>query len=176
MLRETYMLLKQRLSTEVTALKHVDWNLGQLNMDAEDPVPITPSAYIGFSPISWDTYRSAHIQRGLLEFSVTLVSDTAYGDDRDMTDTQYINHLTIEASIYKALAGWRANLSYLPEFDDLPNAVWILETITRTQSIPHNILSMRVQTTQVFTSMMTDYYALPEFQTAIINHLNIVNS
>jgi hypothetical protein len=171
MLREIYMLLKQRLSTEVAALKHVDWHLEQTNQDGDDPVPITPAAYIAFEPIPWGTQgRSGQIQKGLLEFQVLLISDTAYGDDRDMTDKVYINHLAIEQAIYQALQTWRGRISMLTEYAALsgtPNDVWLLETIVRTQSDPHNILDTRIQTSQTFQCQIFDYAAVPQLVQAM---------
>lgn len=164
MLREIYLTLEKHLSDSITSLKLVDWDLQQYAQDSEDAVRTTPAAYIAFQDIDFMTLNR-YVQRGVLQFDVTLVSQTAYGDKNDMTDVTYINHLAIEQSIYTALQGRRYYLSNVPGItllDDDDNPV-IIETIERTQRTHHNELSSLVITSQRFRATVFDYSAHPDY-------------
>jgi hypothetical protein len=165
MLREIFLTLENHLSTSIAALKLVDWDLQQYGQQGEDAVRTTPAAYIEFQDITWMTLNR-YIQRGVMELEVTLVSQSAYGDKKDMTDTTYINHLAIERDIYKALQGRRFVLSDVPgvtleETDDDPV---IVETIERIQRTHHNELDALVVTTQRFRANVFDYSAHPDYE------------
>lgn len=165
MLREIFITLENHLSTTIAALKLVDWDLQQYAQQGEDAVRTTPAAYISFQDITWMTLNR-YVQRGVMEFDVTLVSQSAYGDKKDMTDTTYINHIAIERDIYKALQGRRYMLSDVPgvtleEGDEDPV---IVETIERTQRTHHSELDGLVVTTQRFRANVFDFSAHPEYE------------
>lgn len=156
-------MLKQQLQS-IEELSLIDYDLGQYSQAGEDHVRATPVCYIGFSPIEWETLPK-RLQVADLEFTVTLVSLSAYGDDRDITDTEYINHLAIEDKIYKALHGQHFLLSSLNGNANLAGTDEdrvILNSIVRTNSNPHSQLNNLVSTSQTFISRSFDYSAVAQ--------------
>lgn len=164
MLREIYLVLKDHLSTSVAQLKHIDWDLGQYNQEGDDHVKATPAAYIKFNTIEWSTYLR-YIQRGVLEFEVTLVNQSAYGDENDMVDTTYIDHLTIERTIYAALQQMRFQMNDVPGWPDDEDENILMETIERISQAPHTEQDTLIVTSQTFRSTVFDYSAHPEYIT-----------
>ncbi|HMN89779.1 MAG TPA: hypothetical protein PKD70_11230 [Saprospiraceae bacterium] len=165
MYREIYLTLKQHLSTDVVSLKLIEWDLSQYDQVQEDAVVTTPSAYIRFDDIEWGTLNR-YVQRGVMNFSVSLVNQTAFGDGQDMTDQSYINHLATENEIYRSLQGRRFSLQDVPginlsEEDDNPV---LIETIERTGYEPHSELDNLIVTRQSFRATVFDYSAHPEYQ------------
>lgn len=168
MYREIYLTLKQHLSASVAALKLVEWDLSQYDQLQEDAVMTTPSAYIRFDDIEWGTLNR-YVQRGVMNFAVTLVNQTAYGDGQDMTDTAYINHLATETAIYKALQGRRFSIDDVPGITLQPDDIdaIIVETIERTGYEPHQALDNLIVTRQTFRANVFDYSAHPDLQDAL---------
>lgn len=168
MYREIFLTLQKHLDDGIAALKLVDWDLQQYNQQQEDAVITTPSAYIAFQNIEFATLNR-YIQRGVMEFTVTLVNQTAYGDAKDMTDTTYIDHLGTETTIYQKLQGNRFYLSDVPgvtlgpEDDD----VVLIETIERTGYEPHATQDNLIVTRQRFRANVFDYSAHPDYQEII---------
>jgi len=163
--REIYLALEDHLSDAVTALKLVDYDLGQYNQDGEDAVRTTPAAYIRFVQVDWSTLNR-YIQRGVMEFDVSLVSQSAYGDKNDITDVTFINHLAIESAIYVAFQGRRFLLSDVPgitlgDEDDDPVLV---ETIERISTTPHGEQDALIVTSQRFRATVFDYSAHPDYE------------
>lgn len=176
MLKEVYLLLKQQLSA-ISSLKNIDWFLDQYAQLGEDYVPASPEVFIEFTPITWSTLPGS-IQRAELIFNVHLISDTAYGDERDMTDTSYIDHLNIEQNIFKALMNKRMLLSDLPGNAALlgtNNDRVMIESIIRMESIPHSGINNIISTIQTFKATIFDYTANPDtFQ--VIANINVDTS
>lgn len=168
MLREIYLTLKSHLSDTVEELKLIDWDLGQYDQQGNDHVRSTPGAYIRFNQVDWATYNR-NIQRGLLAFDVTLVNQSAYGDDKDMTDVTYINHLAIERAIYVALQNNRFAMNNIPEWPDEDDENILIETIERTGQTPHSDIDNLIVTTQQFRATVFDYSAHPAYITHLAN-------
>jgi hypothetical protein len=168
MYREIYLTLKQHVSANVAALKLVDWDLSQYDQVQEDAVITTPAAYIQFQDIEWGTLNR-YVQRGVMNFAVTLVNQTAFGDGQDMTNQSYINHLATETAIYKALQGRRFSIDDVPGIVLAPDAVdaIIVETIERTGYQPHQALDNLIVTRQTFRANVFDYSAHPDLQEAL---------
>lgn len=170
MLKQIYQVLKAHLETQVTELKHVDWYLNQFAQVGEDAVRITPAAYIRFTPLEWQHLKGPqNVQRAVMELELHLVSDTAYGDGRDMTDATYIDHLGIEAKVYRALQGKRWMLSTSPGYEDLEGTDAdrvLIETLVRTMTEPHDELDNLIVTVLVFQGNIFDYSAAPDFELA----------
>lgn len=169
MLDLVYLGLKKRLTEKVPALDGIDWHLNQYAQVGDDSITITPGLYIKFLPIDWKTMPD-NIQRGVLVFETHLVSDTAYGDERDMTDKDYIDHLGTESRVFQALMNFRLLLSYVPGYAALantPNDQVLLESIVRTNSVPHGELDNIAKTNQRFQGVMFDYSAQPQLQTVL---------
>ena len=172
MYREIFLTLQKHLDDGIAALKLVDWDLQQYNQQQEDAVITTPAAYIAFQNIEFATLNR-YIQRGVMEITVSLVTQTAYGDAQDMTDTTYINHLGIETAIYKALQGKRFNISDIPGVTLGPDDddVVLIETIERTGYEPHATQDNLIVTRQSFRANVFDYTADPAYEevTAALN-------
>lgn len=169
MLQLVYPVLKQHLNAEINALKLIDWDLGQYNQAGEDHVRTTPAVYIGFDPIEWETLPKG-IQRSVLSFTLTLVSHSAYGNEKDMLDTTYINHLSIWNLLYSKMQNKRFLFSQLPGNSALAgtaNDHVILESVVRVSSDPHSTIDNLVVSTHRFEAMMYDYAAVPGFQTVL---------
>lgn len=166
MLKQIYQVLKNHLTAQVTELKLVDWYLGQFAQLGEDAVRTTPACYIRFMPLEWQHLKGPNnVQRAVMQLEVFLVSDTAYGDDRDMTDTTYIDHLGIETKIYKALQGKRFLLSAAPGYEDLEDTDGdrvLIESLLRTMTDPHDGMDNLIITSMLFQSNIFDYSASPE--------------
>ena len=115
------------------------------------------------------------VQGANLSFAVMLVTDTAY-DDQDKRLTQ-TGHPEKAENIYKALSGYFANLSALPDFSNLAGTdddYRILNSIRRTQYRPDHNMSNLIITDQQFTCYMKDYSAVDEFQ-EVTKGLEITN-
>jgi len=169
MLQLVYPVLKQHLNAEISALKFIDWDLGQYNQLGEEVVRASPVVYIGFDPIEWETLPKG-IQRSVLSFTLTLVSDSAYGDERDMLDTTYINHLGIWNELYSKMQNKRFLFSDLPGNSALAgtaNAHVVLESVVRINSDPHSNIDKLIVSSHRFEAMMYDYSAVPGFQTVL---------
>lgn len=169
MLKEIYTLIKNELSA-ITEIKRVDWDLGQYAQEGADYIPITPEIFIAFLDIQWQTLPG-NIQKGVLTFDVTQVSETVYADDRDMLDIDNINHLNIEAKSYKALMNKRYLLSDIPEHQalaDTDDDRIMIESIVRVGSIPHNTINNLILTTQQFQCTVFDYYANPASRQVLV--------
>lgn len=170
MLRETYLALKERLKTKLPEVKEITWDMAQYEqIPGEDVLHITPALLIKFNPVTWQT-QPGNLQRAVLEFEITLINDTAYGDERDITDTQYINHLAMESKVFKYLMNHRILLSDVPGMSALKNTAndaVLLESIVRTNTRPHDELDVFVRSTQVFQSTIFDYSATPVWQTIL---------
>lgn len=168
MLKQIYQVLKAHLTTQVTSLKLVDWYLNQFAQTGEDAVRATPACYIHFTPFEWQHLKGPHnVQRAVMEVEFHIVSDTAYGDDRDMTDATYINHLQVETNVYKALQSKRFMLSAAPGYEDLEGTDddrVLIETMVRTMTEPHDELDNLIVTVLVFEANIFDYSASPEFE------------
>jgi hypothetical protein len=169
MLDLVYLALKKRLTEKVPALDGIDWHLNQYAQVGDDSITITPGLYIKFLPIDWKTMPD-NIQRGVLVFETHLVSDTAYGDERDMTDKDYIDHLGTESKVFQALMNFRFLLSYVPGYESFfttANDRVLLESIVRVSSVPHGELDNIAKTNQRFQAVMYDYSAQPQWQTVV---------
>jgi len=170
MLKQIYQCLKNHLQTEVTELKLVDWYLGQFAQLGDDAVRATPAAYIRFTPLEWMHLKGPHnVQRAVMELEIHLVSDTAYGDDRDMTDTTYIDHLGIETKIYKAMQNKRFMLSDTPGYEAMAgtaNDLVLIESMVRNLTVPHDGMDNLIITVLVFQSNIFDYSASPAMDAA----------
>jgi hypothetical protein len=163
--REIFMTLEDHLNDAVAALKLVEYDLEQYLQEGEDAVRITPAAYLRFVDVQWMTLNR-YVQRGVMEFDVTLVSQSAYGDKNDIMDVQYINHLAIQRDIYKALQGRRFYLSDVPniDLDENDDNPVLVETIMRTGTTPHNTQDALVITSQRFRATVFDYSAHPDYE------------
>ena len=162
-----YLAIKHYLSTVIPALKHIDYDLRQYNQIGGDHILTTPALYFSPDSTKWTT-QTNNVQRGLLSFTLALVSETAYGDDRDITATDFINHDSLESSVFVKLMNKRFALHEVPGYElveDTANDVTIMESIVRTEQTKHGSPNSNlIITRQTFESTVFDYSALPEWQ------------
>lgn len=166
MLREMYMALKAHLETNIPALQYIDWHLNQFIQDGGDHILVAPGLYIRFNPTSWTT-KPDKLQMATLEVEFHHISETAYGDERDMLDTSYINHLGTEEMIHKMLMNKRFLLSDVPGFGNLKDTTLdkvLMESMVRVQSQHHSEISNIIQTSQTYQCTVFDYSATPAWK------------
>lgn len=165
MRKEYYTALKTHLGT-ITPVQLIDYDLRQYMQRGDDVVRATPALYIGFKNIDWDQLPN-NVQTSVIDFTVTLVSSTRYGDDRDITDTDYIDHLAIENAVYKHLQNHRVILHHLPGFAAVENTeddLVLMESIVRVGTSTHQYIDNLMTTTATYRSKVYDYTATPEWQ------------
>lgn len=168
MRKEYYTALKAHLGT-ITPVQLIDYDLQQYRQQGDDVVRATPALYIGFKDIDWSQLPN-DVQSSVIDFTVTLVSSTRYGDDRDITDTTYIDHLTIENAVYKHLQNLRIILHHLPAFvavKDTDDDLVLMESIVRVGTSTHQYMDNLMITTATFRSKVYDYSATPQWQTIL---------
>ncbi len=166
MLKEAYEIIKKQLQDEVPELKLVDWDLNQDAQVGDTHLKATPAALISFLPVDLRS-QTQKLQRGQLKWRVRLISLTRYGDERDMTDTLYINHLAIETKIYQALHSRSFLLSFLPAYAGIDPTLdrVILGNISRMKYQPHGTINNLISTWQEFSTDFCDITAMTIWQT-----------
>lgn len=165
-MKKEYYIILRNLLRSLNLFKLVDYDLQQYNQTGEDHVPITPGAYIGFRDIRWQVLLQ-NVQRSDMIFTITTVTETAYGDERDILDTSNINHLDIERQVYQALMGQRFYLSDVPGYGSLlntPNDTVLLDNILRSQTQTHKQINNLIITTMPYAAIAYDYSAMPAMQ------------
>lgn len=162
-----YIAIRDYLQTAIPELENIDWYLGQFLQEGDDAVLITPAVYIRFQPITWKT-RPNKIQVSTnAQIEIWLVSETAYGDERDMLDTTHINHIAIESKIFQALMNKRFSIQ-----DAVPASTetfTMMESMVRTQSTIHDLLDNLIITTQTFQTTIYDISATPNYNQILID-------
>lgn len=159
MFKEYYQSIKQLLS-QIDGLKYIEYYLGQYDQIGDNHVLDTPIAYVELLPTNWSTGQS-NLQEGLLSFRIHLVTETAYGDERDITST---NHLDLVAKIYKALQGEGAMFE-----DEQENSYTLMNKIERRNSTPHSTINNLIVTTEEYCSYVFDWSAMPKTRTLNVN-------
>lgn len=170
MLRLIYLAIKSCLELGVPELEHIDYNLNQFLQVGEDHILVTAGAYIRFEPVRFKTV-SAGVQRvDEFTFSVHLINETVFGDERDLIDTEYINQAATEEAVYKTLHGKTLMLSHVPGYEQLAGTEQdqvLLNSIERVRLDPHRELSGIVETVITFSGIAYDLTARKEFQTVL---------
>lgn len=169
---EHYTGIKQ-LVEDIPGINHTDLDLKQYLQNGDDAILTTPAIYISLGDVDWNTLPGK-IQRGVMPFTITLVNETMYGDDQDITNTEHINHFAIESLIYQALMNKRVLLSDIPTYQALEgtkNDVVIMESIVRKSTNTHKNINNLIVTTTPFTATVFDYKAADIWQTilAVLN-------
>ena len=161
MLANLYTIFKYKLRyphwrtvlENATQYIEVDWYLGQ-DLQMGDQVRNTPIAYIEFLPMTFITLSNG-VQHGIVTFNVHLITETAYGDERDMIN-ETIGHQALETGIYKCLHNQRTII----DVNDNLQVVWH-ENIVRKSLTPHTRINKLVKSTQTFRCLAYDYSAYP---------------
>lgn len=167
MLKSIYLALKAKIVQPwyrpvpidpddiIEDLIRVDWYLGQDMEQGEDHVLNTPVCYIQFLPMVLTTLPS-NVQHSTLRFNVILLTETVYGDERDMLHLE-IGHQRLETDIYRALMGRRTVI------DVGGKDVTIHESIVRRELTTHTSINNLVKSVQLFECVAYDYSAYPEY-------------
>lgn len=169
MRKEYYTGLRTHLSN-LSSIEIIDYDLQQYSQSGDDVVRITPALYIGFPSINW-TQLTQGVQTATIDFSTTLVSSPRYGDDRDILDTEHINHLDIENHVYQALQEHRLVLSDLQGFDsvkDTDNDFVLMESIVRAGTSTHQQINNLMITKTTYRSQVFDYTAMTQYQKLLV--------
>ena len=173
MTKHHYAALKARLTSQIPGIAHVDWYMGQDDPgDGETWVWKTPAAYIEFAPVDWVTL-GGNVQRGLLVVTVRLVTD-GMGDGDKALESPALEHFDFLSEVFRALQGFRANLSTLPQFAPLAGTGddrILLETVTRINSRTTHESSNLLRSEQTFSCICYDYAAVP----AVMSVLATIN-
>jgi hypothetical protein len=161
MIEIIYNIIKTALTAYMPAVKVIDIDLAQYQQKREDAVRNTPAVYIKLTDPTW-RQLPRRVQKSVLVFSLTVVSDTAYADDRILTDHSNNNHLKLHDDLYKCLLNKRYLLSYLPQYaalKDTPLDRQMIETITRVSSKFPSAINNLIISTQTFEAVVYDYSA-----------------
>lgn len=167
-----YSALEKRLMEKLDWLHYVDYFLNQYNDPENNKVRTTPAVFIEFAPVDWKQ-QGAKVQSGLQYVMIHLVNESYYDDKERILDTQVVNHFSKESQVFAVLAGFRASLSYLPQFAHLANTsedVQIMETMTRINTNADHELEPFLVSIQVFATTVFDYSAIKDYsQTAEVD-------
>lgn len=174
MIEIIYKIIKSALVAFIPDAKLIDIDLAQYQQKREDAVRATPAIYIKLNDPIWRALPGG-VQKSTLVFSIAVVTMTAYGDERDITDHTNINHLKYHDDVYKCLLNKRYLLSFLPEYITLAgtaNDRQMVETITRTGSKFPVSLNNLIISSQIFEAVVYDYSAQPQL-TAVLAQLDL---
>lgn len=175
MIKNYYLLLKQRLEAALPDVKEINLYAGQLEQDGKVVLAVVPSVFIEFSPATFEDELEG-VQRTSMQFSVYAVSEALYQDDRKYLDPN-INHLELCEEIHKALHRYGALLSDLPPYASLkgtPEDCTIINKLRRTSFEPITIPNSNLLATiQVFEGLFVDLTAVTNLTEAVINALEI---
>lgn len=167
MLKNIYLALKAKLvqpwyfpdptdpDDVIEDLIRVDWYLGQDLQIGDDHMLNTPVCYIQFLPVRLTTLPS-NVQHGTIQFNVILITETVYGDDRDMLHPK-IGHQPLETKLYRALQNQRT----VVKIDN--KDITIHESIVRRQLTTHTSINNLVKSVQYFECVAYDYAAYPQY-------------
>lgn len=176
MLKQIYLSIKSKIiqpwyfptpidpDDVIEDLVRVDWYLGQDRQYGQDHVLNTPVCYIEFLTTPLVTLPS-NVQHGTIKFNVILLTETVFGDDRDMLHPK-IGHQALETNIYKAIQGQRTVLNINGK------DITIHESIVRRQLTTHTSINNLVKSIQYFECIAYDYSAYPQYQ-EILASLNL---
>lgn len=163
-MREIYQALKNYLDEQHAWLDDIDVDYGQYR-NQNGQIRTSPMVFIGFQPIVW-SQQLENVQRAVLSFDITLVSQTAYGDDQDLEDTNYIDHWARAAFLFSSLHNCRFRLSDVPGMEalaDTDDDRILMESIVRTQQGQHNVQRNLITTSDRYQTTIFDYYALKDY-------------
>lgn len=178
MYKYPYKLLKNRLSTEIPALKEVAWELGQGTREAKGSLKTSPTVTIRFLPTDMKSLGNG-IQEGTVNAEIKLLTDCLYDDDKRVEDTdeEALNHLDLVDEIHKAISGYSGMLSHHADYAELAgteNDVRIFNTADRIGINTDQSMGSIMVTVQTFKMYTKDYSGNPEFQ-KIVKPLEIKN-
>jgi hypothetical protein len=171
-----YILIRERIKTEVSALNEVMYYLGQPDTNEDGELLFTtPAVFIRFDQV---VTKSLNLVMGLpnkqqaeVLFTVTLVDETAYDDDRRILDTT-MNHIGKVNAIFLALQGYVGKLSDIPGNSALANTVddWIVcNPMDRRRITTDHSVRGTIATAQQFVCIVNDLCTLPQYIDVMLN-------
>lgn len=151
-----FLLLRQRIQTELTEVKEVAFYTGQDT--TKGGLKIAPGVYVKFMDIIPRSLGEG-IQEAEIEFELILLSDCLKeGDDR-IYDGNELTHLAIADKLHKNISGYGARLSDYTDFAatlDTPLDYLVLGTCDRVgYSHTHDNKAI-MKTTQRFKTYLKD--------------------
>lgn len=159
MIDHIYTVLKHKIQNphwredNTTPYIFVDWYMGQDMQNGEEPLIVTAGIYIQMMPTVWKTLLNG-VQRGELQFKTILLSETVYGDEKDILSTD-IDHVKTLQEVFKSLMNER----YAYTLPDDEEAI-LFESIVRTATAYHNRISNIIRSEHLFKCIAYDYTAL----------------
>ena len=167
MLTYPYEILKAHLTAEVTEQREIDWFLDQLNpKDKNASVVAVPALYIEFLPLTMRDL-GGRLQSADAEFNIYLATENVIDNGKRMKKDQPLDHMRIFDKIHKALNGFSAKLSALPEFVALLNTSQdqrVMNSCTRVAvTPPHQMRKGIMVSVQRFSTIIYDHGAAKQY-------------
>ena len=159
MIAHAYTVLKSRI-LELEGIDYVDWYTGQDLQNGDQHIKKTPAVFIEFLPTQWIQLGS-DVQQSEQQVRIHLVSQTRYGDEYDMLDTDNINHEGLQTALYKHLQG------YGYEYTDDGTTYPLISSMVRTNLTHHHTINNLISTYQQFDMVIHDYSGCPEMEEII---------
>lgn len=176
MYKYIYLLLKQRLNTEIPEIKEVTRNAGQEGTGSgRKKTLVLPGLYLSFLPTNVASLGRG-IQEGVVEFTATLKTDCFYDDDKRYSQ-DILDHYGLADLVHRYLSGYSARLSDLPAFaalKDTPEDYLVFNTIDRTAIDEGQEQRSVMRTVQTFRCLAMDYAGNKKFQ-KIVRDLEILS-
>ena len=150
MTKEIYEAIEKRV-LEALPTTYCDLFLGQYHDETGNPLWSTPAVLIEFAPVNWDPFPDGQ-QRAILEFTLHLVSETAYDSSKRITAT---DHYANQEALHRFFNRWVCRLTYLGMTGD----VVLMNTVVRTRTEQSNDMLSLIVTRQNFKTQITDFTA-----------------
>ena len=171
-----YILIRERIKTEVSGLMEVMYYLGQPDTDENGELLFTtPAVFIRFDSIVTRSLQPIvglpNRQYAEVLFTVTLVDETAYDDDRRILDVT-MNHIGKINAIFLALQDWNGLLSDVPGNGALLGKVddWLVcNTMDRQRITTDHSVRGTIATAQQFSTIVNDICPLPVYAAVMSN-------
>lgn len=158
-----YQILKLRLQTDIPELREVEFYTGQdSTSDKTAALKAAPGVYISFLPSNTENMSGQKIQSAAGQFETMLLTECLLDGDKRIKKDHALDHMVLVDKIFKSLQGFRAKLSYLPEFAPLKNTVKDQNVINSIDRIgipiqPHIARKAMMKSVQRFGAVMYDH-------------------
>lgn len=176
-----YLILKQKLQTDLPELKEIDWFLNQYDPNKKEAGFVTaePGVYIEFPDDIEMQQLGFNIQMADVEWTLHLVTTNVYENDKRIQKLTPTDHAWIMDKIFRSLLNWSSKLSYLPAFASLANTNTdqrVIGTIARSGINPPKVLKSLMVTKQKFRCVMYDHASNPAVTTQMNVPLQLITT
>lgn len=164
-MKEIFLLLQQRLQTQIPGLNEVDWYMGQYLQSGDNTLYAVPAAYIEFEPAE-PTDLPKGMQLLDLAINIHLVHEALYDTSQRVTDLA-VEHMEMVGLVHKNLNRFEGKLSDLPEtasLKDTDKDRTILNRMSRTGLPVDHSLNNLIVTVQQFQATAFDYSGMKEYK------------